>query len=79
MGISRLLVEGGGETAACFLESGEVDEIYFFLAPLLIGGRDAKTAFEGRGFRKISEAVRLKNLKTEPIDRDLLIHARIQH
>lgn len=76
-GISKLLIEGGGETAASALESGAVDEIYFFVAPLLIGGRAAKTSFEGEGFRKLRNALRLKNVETKKIGEDLLIHARI--
>ncbi|MBI4217648.1 MAG: bifunctional diaminohydroxyphosphoribosylaminopyrimidine deaminase/5-amino-6-(5-phosphoribosylamino)uracil reductase RibD, partial [Elusimicrobia bacterium] len=58
-GISKLLIEGGGKTAASALQSHAVDEIYFFRAPLLIGGRDAPTVFEGVGFSKISEAIKL--------------------
>lgn len=76
-GVSRLLVEGGGETAAEFLESGNVDEAFFFIAPILIGGRDAKTGFEGRGFRAVKDALKLKDVTTRKIGPDILIHGRL--
>lgn len=49
-GVARLLVEGGGETNALFLEEDCVDEIHVTLAPVVIGGRDAPSPVEGSGF-----------------------------
>ncbi len=77
-GVSKLLIEGGGTTAALALESKEVDEIYFFIAPILIGGKDALTPFEGKGFEKISQALHLENICVERIDQDILINGRIK-
>lgn len=77
-GISSLLVEGGGEMAASFLEGGFVDEVYFFIAPLLIGGRTAKTSFEGRGFSRIKNALRLRDSQVEILGRDVLVHGFIR-
>ncbi|WP_420550086.1 bifunctional diaminohydroxyphosphoribosylaminopyrimidine deaminase/5-amino-6-(5-phosphoribosylamino)uracil reductase RibD [Curvivirga sp.] len=37
-GITRLLIEGGGQVAASFLKAGLVDQIYWFRAPSIIGG-----------------------------------------
>jgi len=48
-GVQRLLVEGGGELNAAFLEADLVDELYLTIAPCLLGGRDAPTSFEGTG------------------------------
>lgn len=76
-GISKLLIEGGGETAAGALEACEVDELFFFIAPILIGGKDAKTAFEGCGFKRIEDALRLTKLVIKRIGPDILINARI--
>ena len=37
-GITRLLIEGGATLATAFLTAGLVDRIYWFRAPLIIGG-----------------------------------------
>ena len=51
LGVTRLLVEGGGELAWSFIEAGCVDRAYWILAPKVFGGRDAKTAVEGLGVK----------------------------
>lgn len=43
MGLTRLLVEGGGQVITSFLQAEEVDEIHWFQAPVLMGN-DARPA-----------------------------------
>lgn len=76
-GLDSILVEGGGETAASFLAAGLVDRVSFFVAPLLIGGRDAVPAIGGLGADRVEDAVRLVDVTTEQIDGDLLVSGRI--
>jgi len=71
--ISRLLVEGGGDTIAGFLEQGFVDRVLFFIAPKIIGGRNAVTSVEGKGIAKVRQSINLKNVKVEMIGEDILI------
>ncbi len=49
-GIASVLVEGGGELNAAFLEEGLVQRVYLTLTPLVIGGVESPTWLEGRGF-----------------------------
>lgn len=49
-GKKRILLEGGGEFNASFLEEDLVNQIHLTLVPKLVGGRDAPTWCEGAGF-----------------------------
>lgn len=60
-GITSVLVEGGGDTIGKFVDAGLVDAVCLFYAPILIGGKDAKTALEGTGARRILDALRVEN------------------
>jgi diaminohydroxyphosphoribosylaminopyrimidine deaminase/5-amino-6-(5-phosphoribosylamino)uracil reductase len=75
--ISRLLVEGGGDTISGFLEEGLADRALFFIAPKIIGGRSAITSVEGKGAEKISQAINLKDVKVEMIGPDILVSGYI--
>ena len=71
--IASLLVEGGGEVIASFFENKLVDKIFVFLSPILIGGKDAPTWFEGKGFSHLKCAPRIKIERLQRIEEDLLI------
>ncbi|OGR96905.1 MAG: riboflavin biosynthesis protein RibD [Elusimicrobia bacterium RIFCSPLOWO2_01_FULL_64_13] len=75
-GISRLLIEGGGETAAWALEAGEVDEAVFFIAPVFIGGRRAPTSVAGKGCLSLRGARRLEFRELVRLGPDILVRAR---
>jgi diaminohydroxyphosphoribosylaminopyrimidine deaminase/5-amino-6-(5-phosphoribosylamino)uracil reductase len=77
-GVTAILLEGGPHLAGAFLDAGEIDEIRLFLAPLLIGGRQARDPLEGEGVEKISEALHALTLDCEKVADDLLISARIK-
>ncbi len=61
--ITSLIVEGGSELAAAFLERRLVDKITFFYAPRIIGGRDAVPAIGGCGIDRMSEAIDLTEIE----------------
>jgi diaminohydroxyphosphoribosylaminopyrimidine deaminase / 5-amino-6-(5-phosphoribosylamino)uracil reductase len=74
--ISRLLVEGGGDTISGFIEQGLADRALFFIAPKIIGGRNAVTSVEGKGIDRISNAIELKDVKVEMIGGDILVSGK---
>ncbi len=75
--VTSLLIEGGGTTLASAFEAGIVDKVCFFVAPKIVGGRDAVTAVEGEGAATMDEAVPLRGMRCTPVGEDLLIEAHV--
>jgi diaminohydroxyphosphoribosylaminopyrimidine deaminase/5-amino-6-(5-phosphoribosylamino)uracil reductase len=74
--VRSVLLEGGGEVHAAFLDAGVVDRVTLFVAPMLLGGRDAPTVIGGVG-RELKSAVRLEAFTARPVGTDLLIEADV--
>lgn len=70
--IISVFVEGGGQVLGSFIDEKLVDKVYAFHAPILIGGEKGVNAVQGKGARKINEAVRLKNVKLKTFDDNIL-------
>lgn len=60
MGLKKIIVEGGGEINWSVLKLGLVNELVVTISPVVIGGRDAKTLVEGKGFTNISDGIKMK-------------------
>ena len=71
--ICSVFVEGGGRVNFSLLAAGLVDKVQAFIAPKLIGGREALTPVEGEGFVSLADAVELTRVTTEPMDGDILL------
>ncbi|HQH50989.1 MAG TPA: bifunctional diaminohydroxyphosphoribosylaminopyrimidine deaminase/5-amino-6-(5-phosphoribosylamino)uracil reductase RibD [Candidatus Hydrogenedentes bacterium] len=76
--VTSVLIEGGGTTHASAFEAGVVDKVMFFVAPKIIGGREAITAVEGEGVATMDEAVLLERMSAERVGNDLLIEAYVK-
>ena len=74
LGIDSILLEGGEALNGSFVEQGLVDEYYFFVAPKILGGKDAKTAVGGTGFARMADARGVRVASVRPFGPDLLIH-----
>ena len=61
--ITSLLVEGGSEVAASFLDGSLVDKVTFFYGPKIIGGRNAIPAVGGDGALKLDSAITLDQVQ----------------
>ena len=72
--IKSLLVEGGGLTNWSFIKDGLVDEIIVTITPYVIGGSNAISLFQGKGFDKISHAPMLKLKKISRMKNELVLH-----
>ena len=71
--ITSILLEGGGTLNFFMIRAGLVDKVMAFVAPKIIGGKNALTPVEGTGFEKLSDALELENLSAEKIGSDILI------
>ena len=63
MGYRKILIEGGGELNWSCLHDGIVNELIITIAPIVVGGRNAITLVEGRGYSTISQGIKLKLTK----------------
>jgi diaminohydroxyphosphoribosylaminopyrimidine deaminase / 5-amino-6-(5-phosphoribosylamino)uracil reductase len=77
-GITSIMLEGGPHLAGAFLDAGEVDEVRLFVAPMMLGGRGARSPVEGEGAESIADAASALSLRCEEVDDDLLITARLR-
>jgi diaminohydroxyphosphoribosylaminopyrimidine deaminase/5-amino-6-(5-phosphoribosylamino)uracil reductase len=69
--IQSVLVEGGSNVAGAFLDAGLIDRVSFFIAPIIIGGRDAPVAIGGTGAQRITDAADLDEVEIIRHGRDL--------
>jgi len=74
--VRAVLLEGGGEVHASFLDAGLVDRVALFVAPLLLGGQTAPSVVGGVG-RELKSAVRLGPMKVRAVGDDVLIEADV--
>ena len=70
--VNCLLLEGGGELAACALAAGIVNKIQFFVAPKLILGRDSVPVTGGTPVPELAKALKLNNLTARKFGNDFL-------
>ncbi len=72
-----VLVEGGPTVAGSFLDARRIDKLHAFVAPLLIGGARARSAVEGLGAARLSDALALSAVETERVGDDLALTGRV--
>ena len=73
MGMTNLLVEGGGRVLGSFLDIGEIDAIDVFLAPKIEGGQPVHVPFAGNGVALMTLAQRLERHEVTVLDGDIRI------
>ena len=75
--ICSILVEGGATLSGSFVARKLVDKVYFFIAPKIVGGKEAKTPVAGTGILNLQEALALKDIQIEKLEEDILIIGRV--
>ena len=72
--ITSVLIEGGGEINASAIAAGIVDKVICFVAPKLIGGRNAPGPIGGEGVPNLKDVPHLQRIRITPMpDADFLI------
>jgi 5-amino-6-(5-phosphoribosylamino)uracil reductase len=75
--ITRLAILGGGELVGSMVEADLIDELWFTVCPLILGGTNAPTPVEGGGF--LSQlAPKLQLLEVQTVEQEVFLHYRLQ-
>lgn len=76
-GIKTLMLEGGSTLNYSMLENGLVDEVRVCVAPMIAGGKNAKTLVDGEGIDQMSDAIKLKLKKNYFLGEDLILEYKV--
>jgi diaminohydroxyphosphoribosylaminopyrimidine deaminase/5-amino-6-(5-phosphoribosylamino)uracil reductase len=76
--IDSILLEGGGELNYSALKAGIVDKVMTFIAPKILGGKDAPTPVEGEGAMDMSQQIELENIKIQMFGDDVMIEGEVK-
>ncbi|MDU4961431.1 MAG: bifunctional diaminohydroxyphosphoribosylaminopyrimidine deaminase/5-amino-6-(5-phosphoribosylamino)uracil reductase RibD [Sporomusaceae bacterium] len=72
-GLNSILVEGGATLNASILAANLADLVYWFIAPMLVGGSQAPGPVGGSGVSQLQEAYTLEDTCLETVAADILV------
>ena len=76
-GIRTLMLEGGATLNFSMIKDNLIDEVRICIAPMIAGGRDAKTFFDGKGFDYMKDAVKLELIKSYSCGKDFVMEYKV--
>lgn len=76
-GIDSIMIEGGGSLAGSAIKTGMIDRVISYIAPMLLGGKEAKSPVAGDGIEELKDALRLEKTEVIPLDGDFAISGRV--
>lgn len=77
-GLASVLLEGGSTVNASALTHGLVNRVRLYLAPMLLGGQDAKGLIGGRSPKKLHQAWPLAECRLSKLGKDWLFTGTIR-
>ncbi len=77
IGITSLLIEGGGRVIASAFQAGIVDKIHFFYAPKILGGDDGVPICKGPGPTLMSESLQIEEMNVGRFGEDVMIEGYV--
>ncbi|MFC0525091.1 bifunctional diaminohydroxyphosphoribosylaminopyrimidine deaminase/5-amino-6-(5-phosphoribosylamino)uracil reductase RibD [Pontibacillus salicampi] len=75
-GITSLFVEGGAQVNDAFVRAGAVQQVIQYIAPKLLGGKDAPTPVGGEGIGELQAALALEITEVSSIGQDIKVVAK---
>jgi diaminohydroxyphosphoribosylaminopyrimidine deaminase/5-amino-6-(5-phosphoribosylamino)uracil reductase len=72
-GITSVLIEGGSTVNAAALREKVVNHVVLYLAPILMGGQDAKAVIGDRSPKRLAQALPLRHVTVRRIGKDLVV------
>ena len=72
-GITSVLIEGGSTVNAAALREKLVNRVVLYLAPILMGGQDAKAVIGDRSPKRLAQALALRHVTVRRIGEDLVV------
>ena len=78
MGVTSILIEGGGRTLGSAFRAGIVDKVFFFYAPLISAGDDGVPICSGAGAETMRGCIRLERIRTRRFGDDVLIEGYVK-
>lgn len=76
--VSTVLLEGGSELLGSAFDHGLVDKVLAFIAPMVIGGSDGRTAVGGCGALTIGEALSLERVEIKSFADNVLVSGYVK-
>ena len=77
LGITSLLIEGGGRVFASALSTGIVDKVLFFYAPKILGGDDGIPICKGPGVDLMDNCIQVKDIRVRRFGDDIMVEGYI--
>jgi len=77
LGITSLLIEGGGRVFASALSAGIVDKVLFFYAPKILGGDDGIPICKGPGADSMDNCIPVKDIRVRRFGDDIMVEGYI--
>jgi diaminohydroxyphosphoribosylaminopyrimidine deaminase / 5-amino-6-(5-phosphoribosylamino)uracil reductase len=76
-GVMSLLVEGGSEMNAAMLKAKLVDHVCLYIAPLLLGGHNAKGLIGGDSPAQLTSAIPLNHMVIRSLGDDIVVEGEL--
>ena len=76
--ITSVLIEGGAMVNWAALASGIVDKVFMYYAPKILAGSDSVPFASGSGFRRMSEAAHVKNIRLYRFGEDFALEGYLR-